>query len=234
MAQGKPRMPKESNSNGLARAVFEGLCHEITTGKLKPGATLPRRQIARRYGSSYTPVIEAMVRLEGAGLVEAGSSRAAARVRRVTPESIRSGYVIREALETQAIRLACVTASAIEIEELQQLAEAIDARLPAQGGDAEGPLLDWEFHRRLAQISGEEALVRELERLELLRRLQANWICAPFTDTPLRFHHQLLVEAVKARDPHAADAAMRTHVRMGLERELIGYRMRLGEQKAPR
>src|SRR5437016_4699971 len=102
----EPRARKGSGDSGLARALFEGLCHEITTGKLKPGATLPRRQIAQRYGSSYTPVIEAMVRLEAAGLIEAASSQVA-RVRRVTPEAIRSSYVLREALETQAIRLAC-------------------------------------------------------------------------------------------------------------------------------
>jgi DNA-binding GntR family transcriptional regulator len=47
----------------LAHQVYEGLCQEITTGKLKPGELLSRRKIAASYGTSHIPVIEAMVRL---------------------------------------------------------------------------------------------------------------------------------------------------------------------------
>jgi DNA-binding GntR family transcriptional regulator len=112
----------------LAQQVYEGLCQEITTGKLKPGELLSRRKIAAAYGTSYIPVIEAMVRLENAGLIETESTQMA-RVTKVTVESIENTYVLREALETQAIRLACETATEQEIEELYRLAEEVDARV---------------------------------------------------------------------------------------------------------
>src|SRR5215470_18018599 len=97
---------RKGQSTTLAQKVYEGVCREITTGKLKPGELLSRRKVAASYGTSYIPVIEAMVRLENAGIVEAESTQMA-RVCKVTVEAIENTYVVREALETQAIRLAC-------------------------------------------------------------------------------------------------------------------------------
>jgi DNA-binding GntR family transcriptional regulator len=220
---------------GLTQVTYQGLCDEITGGKLKPGERLSRRRIAARYGASYPPVIEALVRLEHAGLIEAESSQMA-RVRRVTVETIQNDYILREALETQAIRLACASATAGEIDELYRLAEAVDARTSARDRvpdgdgvpgaiDHEGLRTHGQFHRRIAEISRFPVLVRELERVELLRRLLANWFYAPALGNPPRLH-SLLVDAIKARDPGAAEAAMRAHVRRGMEKELLGYRMK--------
>ena len=223
------KKPASARDTALARTIFEGLRDEITGGSLRPGEALSRRGIASRYGTSSIPVIEALARLESAGLIEA-EARQVARVRKITLETIQDDYVLREAYETQAIRLACEAATAGELEELRRLAEAVDARVPAGGptaaSDTEGPLLHWQFHRRIAEISRCRALVRELERIELLRRLQANWYFAPEIPDPPRCH-SLLVDAIRARDPAEADALLRAHVRSGLEKELLGYRMKM-------
>jgi DNA-binding GntR family transcriptional regulator len=210
----------------LTRMIYDGLRDEIIAGKLKPGEVLSRRQIAGRYGCSYTPVIEALVRLEYAGLVETESNQMA-RVRGLSIEKIRSDYVLREACETQAIRLACELATSAELDHLAQLADMVDTT--AQQGDkthfevmGEGPLLHWSFHRRVAELSRCPALVSELERIELLGRLKANWIFVEDLPDPPR-HHGHLVDLIRQRDPVAADAAMRAHVRRGLEKELRGY-----------
>src|SRR4051812_16774520 len=108
-------------AGSLAKAIYQGLCQEITTGVLKPGELLSRRRIAERYGCSYTPVIEALVRLEHSGLIEAETSQMA-RVRKETIETIRNNYILREAYETQAIRQACEAATAQEIDGLYRLA----------------------------------------------------------------------------------------------------------------
>jgi DNA-binding GntR family transcriptional regulator len=206
--------------------IYDRLRDEIIAGKLKPGEVLSRRQIAGRYGCSYTPVIEALVRLEYAGLVETESNQMA-RVRGLSIEKIRSDYVLREACETQAIRLACELATVTELELLARLAEEVDAT--AKQGDetrfqvmGEGPVLHWSFHRRVAELSRCAALVNELERIELLGRLKANWIFVEDLPDPPR-HHGHLVDLIWQRDPVAADAAMRAHVRRGLEKELRGY-----------
>lgn len=210
----------------LAQTVLEKLRDEITSGKLRPGEPLSRRQLARRYGTSSIPVIEALIRLEGAGLVET-EARQAARVRKVNLETIQNDYVLREAYETQAIRLACTVATVEQIDKLRRMAEAVDnavATGETHTKSREGAACHWQFHRQIACVSGCPALVGELERIELLHRLQANWFFAPDHADPPRYHAEL-VDAIERRDPDAADAMMRAHVKRGLEKELLAYRL---------
>ena len=63
------------DSSVLTQRIYRSLLDEIVSGKLKPGEPLSRRRIAERHGCSYTPVIEALIRLEYAGLVESESFR---------------------------------------------------------------------------------------------------------------------------------------------------------------
>lgn len=214
----------------LARRIYDGLCLEITSGKLKPGTVLSRRKIAAAYGTSYVPVIEAMVRLEGTGLIETESSQMA-RVCRVTVESIQETYVLREAYESQAIRLACQYAIPQEIDELYRMAEDVQASVPQpetaanETAGEEGLRAHWLFHRRIAEISRCPLLVEQLERIELHQRLRANWVYVPeMAEMPRQ--HAVLVDAIQAADVDAADAAMRAHVRLGLDKELYNYRLR--------
>jgi DNA-binding GntR family transcriptional regulator len=229
MGEVKPSSSANSTQAALAHTIFEGLRDEITSGKLKPGETLSRRGIAHRYGTSSIPVIEALARLESTGLIEA-EARQAARVRKISLETIQDDYILREAFEAQGIRLACETATASEIEILYRMAEAVDARVMARAtrdaADKNGPMLHWQFHRQIARISRCRALASELERIELLRRLQANWYFAPESPDPPR-HHSVLVDAINNRDPLQADAAMRAHVCNGREKELLAYRMKM-------
>jgi DNA-binding GntR family transcriptional regulator len=216
-------MQKQMTSDtALAQRIYEGLCQEITGGRLRPGEVLSRRRIAERYGASYTPVIEAMVRLENAGLIEAEAAQMA-RVRRLTLESIQENHILREAYETQAIRLACDRATPAEIEELYCLAEEVDGRRQVRDekrrDDRKGTLKHHHFHRRIAEISRCEALVTALDRLELIREMEATWSYVPNVRVPAR-QHSLLVDPIAHRDPLAADAAMRAHLRRALDKLL--------------
>jgi DNA-binding GntR family transcriptional regulator len=119
---------------------------------------------------------------------------------------------------------------AAEIKDLYRQAEMLDAHISAwedsrgEAMDNEGPVLHWEFHRRVAELSRCPVLVLDLERLEMLDRLRALWIYVPDRRDPPRWHSQL-VDAIQTGDAQAAVAAMRAHVRSGLEKELQGYRM---------
>lgn len=216
------------NATAMVDRVFEGLRDEIVSGKLPPGTPLSRRQIAGQFGTSYSPVIEAMVRLENAGLIEAKPAQMA-RVREVTLEAIYDDHTLREAYETQSIRLACQTRTDAEIADLYQLAEAVEDRLTAADRES-GPRLDWQFHERIAQVSRSGTLQREMERLGLLTRLRQAWMMVPLPlDRPQ--HHIRLVELIEARDVEAADALMREHVHSGLEQELRAFRLGLNSSQ---
>ncbi len=93
--------------------------------------------------------------------------------------------------------------------------------------DSDGPLLHWEFQRRIPEIAGVDVRVRAVERVKVLRLLQGNWFSSPLWVDPVNAHTEL-VDAITSRDPVAADAAMRTHLRRALEKELFAYRTRHG------
>lgn len=218
------------DDRALTQVIYDGLCREITTGKLKPGELLSRRRIAERYGASYTPVIEAMVRLEHSGLVEAEAAQMA-RVRRLSVDTVQQNHMLREAYETQAVRLACERATPAEIDDLYRRAETVDARRQARDDagrdDPEGLLIHYEFHRRIAEVSRCPALVGALDRIELLRQMETSWSYVADIAVPPR-QHSLLVDPIARRDPLAADAAMRDHIRRSLEKILQVYGMTMG------
>jgi DNA-binding GntR family transcriptional regulator len=227
MVNGKTSKNADEGLVVLTQIIYDGLRDEIVSGKLKPGERLVRRRIAERYGCSYTPVIEALSRLVYSGLVETESYQTAW-VRGLTVEKIHSDYVLREAYETQSIRMACERVTPGEIVDLYRIADELDTSTAKEDtesrfeGGGEGPVIHWRFHRRVAEISRCPVLVRELERIEVLSRLKANWILVEGLPDPPR-HHGKLVDLIQSRDSVAADAAMRAHVRRGLEKELAGF-----------
>jgi DNA-binding GntR family transcriptional regulator len=214
----------------LAQRVFEGICQEIATGKLRPGEYLSRRKVAQRYGVSYMPVLEAFIRLEQTGMLEGAAGRMA-QVRPLTLEKIQDDFLIREAFETQAIREACDKATPAEIEELYRLAEAVDERIEADRRQRriaieEGAGLHWGFHMRIAELSGSDALVRALERLALLRHFYDLWRAHkhPLVPDPPRAHSRL-VDAIRDRDGTEAEAEMHTHIRRGMQNECHAFQL---------
>ena len=206
----------------LAGQAYTAVREEILRGQLRPGTALSRRRLARDLGMSVVPVAEALRRLEDDGLVES-RPRAGTRVRVPSEKDIRELYELREALESQSARLFAERATAGPRLELQRLAEQVDAlfgRLQTSGDD---PAFRYTVHSRhvqlhmhIAEHAGSSLLRQMIERNHVLI---LNWlfdVSGRRTPLPPRFHAQLaktLVSGSAAR----ADAAMRAHVRYGLE-----------------
>ncbi len=222
------RKPGENGAT-LVQTIFETLRAEIASGELLPGELLSRRTLASRFRCSYSTVVEVMVRLEGTELIDAATAQIA-RVVRPTLESIRDVHILIEAYETQAIRLACQSATAGEIDELYLLAEVLEKRIAARDpNDREAPALHAQFHKRIAQVGRAPGLVRAMERSQLMVRCQKHWtVTATEMPDPPRWH-SLLIDAVRDRDPLAADAAMRAHMRRGFEKDMLAYQLSLVE-----
>src|ERR1700749_32754 len=77
--------------------VYDRLRGEIVTGEFEPGTPLGEEALAQRYGTSRTPVREALRRLEQDGLVESGVRGMRGRAR--SPEEIQEIYEVRVPLE---------------------------------------------------------------------------------------------------------------------------------------
>ena len=215
----------KSPNGSLAARAYQQIRDEILRGDLAIGDVLSRRKLADRLNMSFLPITEAMQRLEVEGLVES-RPRIGTRVRIPTEQDIRNSYVIREALESQAARLCAEQITAPEKKQLLTSARHLDNLHRVSGPETEDARFlfsvhtyHMQFHMRIAELAHCPGLSSAIEKAQVL---VFNWLYDTAADnnkTPPRFHSNL-AEALCSGDPLVADAAMRTHIRNGLDHVL--------------
>lgn len=196
----------------LAEQVYDYLLRQISTGAYLPGAPLRELDLVAQTGVSRTPIREALLRLAESGLVEMNSR--SAQVRRLSSDDVVQIYQVRQALEREAVRLACGRLTEADFVHLESLA-------PKEGSGASGPefgaacqKFDLELHRLIAVRSGNTLLAREIRKfhdlVQVAHRPVANR--AGRLDEELRQHREILA-ALKAGDRGAAQRALLVHLR---------------------
>lgn len=202
--------------------AYESIRERILRGQLPLGMVLSRRKLALELNMSLLPVAEALQRLEADGLVES-RPRAGTRVRVPTEQDIRGTYEVREALESQSARLFSARATAAERKEVKRFAAEIDDLFARLARGPVAPEFSYQVHSRhahfhmwIAECCRCDALFRLIEKQQVLVR---NWlfdVAANRRALPVRFHRDLAQQLAQP-EPEAADAAMRAHVRYGIE-----------------
>lgn len=190
--------------------AYERLRRAIIDGEFQPGARLTEVAVAASLGISRTPVREAFARLVKDGLLR-NSRGAGIEVMDPTLELV-DIYHIREAIEGCAARLAAMRASDEEIADIIRRAEA--SRM-ADAADVETrSRLNLEFHMAIAMAAHAprvERLVSDYRDLfaspRTLRHYSSSKTRAVIDD------HARIAAAIAARDPTAAEAAVRDHLR---------------------
>jgi DNA-binding GntR family transcriptional regulator len=208
-------MLEDSNPRPLGRRVFreeirERLIEDILGGKLAPGERLVETRLAQQFGVSQGPVREALRDLELFGFVTSTSFRGT-QVRQISTQDLLEIYPIRAALEGVAAHAA---ASRIDEATLTKLADFIDVMREAANNDDHRTVVeaDGAFHRAIVEASGN----RMLEHVWQTLRLSIT-TCVTHSVTHRSLHviaerHVLLLDALRARDPERAEAAMRRHI----------------------
>jgi DNA-binding GntR family transcriptional regulator len=190
-----------SEEPNATRRIFQDLAERITGWELQSGARMTERELSQEYQVSRTPVREALLLLEQAGLVEATPSRGYV-VRAFDLAAIDQIYVVRAALETLAVSLAAAAVNTEAFAELKRLTEA-------SGSDE----LREEFHERLAELSGNAELARILReidgRIRGVRRLDA---ALPDRIASAHDEHVEILHLLEAGKVQEAQDVMRDHI----------------------
>lgn len=92
------------SKESLTDIIYSDLLHKLQASVLVPGTLIDRKALATEYNVSMAPVRDALQRLSLEGFVET-RSRSATVVKAIQEEDIYGAMVLREALETQAIRM---------------------------------------------------------------------------------------------------------------------------------
>lgn len=199
----------------LADVVTRKIREAIVSGEISPGTKLSEVTLAKELGVSRGPVREALSRLEGSNLLERRTNLGVT-VAEHDPEDLYELLLVREGLEGMAARLAAENVTEGDITELRALldlhAKQINAE-EARGYYQDGA--DYDFHFRVIKLSGNRRLIKMLcvDLYDLLRvyRYKAS-VKQGRAEQALQEHVSIL-DAIAARDPDAAEAAMRTHMR---------------------
>jgi DNA-binding GntR family transcriptional regulator len=182
--------------------VYRWLRRAIITGHLTPNEKLNIQQLAESYGTSITPVRDALHMLGHEGLVTI-KPRSGYYVTHTTLKELRDMLELRQILETAAVTLA---AERIREEHLQQL-EAVHAGYSGDDDESYDRYTDENrtFHFLLAQASGNHQLAEALGHLHdrLARFMVLRHGGLSQIDT-----HAAIVAALRARDADAARQAM--------------------------
>lgn len=206
----------------LADHVFEAVLALLLDGEVETGSSLSIDGLARRFDVSSTPVREALARLESTGMVRREALRGYKVAPGPTAEDVRDLLATRQVLEPAMTALASGHADASFVSELRRINAEIERS--RQGGETfagYGPYwkADEMFHRRLAEKSGNEYLLRaygsvegHIQRFRLL--VHNDEVSGEHTVR----EHEAIVSALAAKDANAARHAMIIHL------ECIGSR----------
>lgn len=196
----------------LSDQAMDKLMELIMNGDLLPGERIQEATLARQLGISRGPLREAISRLEGRHLLQR-LPHIGVRVSDPTPAEIGEAYMIREALEALACRLAAERITDADLARLDTILgrhfEDEDSKVSSGYYNASG---DRDFHLQIARAAGskrlESMLMGDIYQLLLIsRHLKRGRTEAAYNE------HREVFEALANRDADAVEAAMRTHIR---------------------
>ncbi len=192
----------------IEEGVYRRLRQEIAQLRLPPGERLPLEELAGHYHVSLTPVRHALRRLESEGLVASRRHRGA----RVAPLSI------EELEEIQATRvglegfLSWHGARSITDEALAEMdRRRTEMERAFQAGDLDAYIASfWLLRDACYRCAGRPRVQRALEEQRLRVERYVRHLCrSPKAFALLRRGPDTLLEACRAHDPDAAEAATR-------------------------
>ena len=194
----------------LRNQIKDRIMLDVIEGKYPPGTRLIETRIARQLGTSQAPVREALRDLESVGVVESIPFRGT-RVRKPSVAELLEAFPVRAALESLA---AAAATKRVTEADLQRLEELIDRMVAAaEEGDAhEQSRRNAEFHGLIVRAAGNATLERQWAMLEPFARTYLTAVTAGIDLRQLAERHRTILEALRARDPDWAAAAMRAHL----------------------
>jgi len=215
--------------------VVDRLAQVIKDQKLAAGSRLPgEHELVEQLQVSRPVLREALARLQSLGLVDiqrgrgtfvgdANSLANCVRLLRsavtISPQELLSYAELRSAIEVQAARQAAQKATADDIEALSSVLKQLDDEdLPY----AEALEIDFRFHRKLLEISGNILMQNLMEVIYEFVITQMVRTTATQRENQLgRRLHKDILRAVRDHNPDAAEHAMRKHMQAVIDRIAI-------------
>lgn len=183
----------------------------IAEGRYLPGERLREGVIADELKVSRTPIREAIRTLEAEGLIVMEPWKGLT-VATLSRRQVSDFYLYREAIEGLAAEMAAKVITDDDIERLDAILLQLEDGQEHTGSELHNK--NEQFHQAIYDISGSRFLKQSLEVINTAKIL----IWKPVFPANERWElaqeeHRKLFDALRARDPVAARAAAKEHVR---------------------
>lgn len=216
----------------LVRKIYTILEENILSMSLPPDSKLVEENIAKVLGVSRSPVREALIQLENAGLVvrKDGKGRVVAGF---SEQEIIDNYQVWEMVEGFAGGLACLTATEEDFRAIEETLEQMRGLSDSAGDRAEYRRLNYSFHNSMVLPCRNKLLIKMYENA--LKPIRWCWNLSILwkhdLDRSFGEHHRIIA-AYRKRDRQAFEQLVRQHIATAAERMWTEYcrRNRAGEK----
>lgn len=207
---------RDGESSGAVDSAYRHIRSAIIRGELASGETLLEARLAERIGVSRTPVRQALSRLASEGLVVMGRYRRA-QVAGFSMAEVAEVFRLRGKLEGHAARRACYRITEHDIARLETIEDELEAVFAQLGWHQHLPRFDElnnEFHGIIARAADSPRLEKILASSLELPASIFNYYKEALDERTERTHrqHREVIDALKARNPDWAEAAMSAHL----------------------
>lgn len=202
-------------SQSLREQTYQVLRSAILAGELLAGSRLVETQIAEKLQVSRTPIREALQQLQQEQLVVTDENGNLRVVSFATTDAVHL-YRCRLVLEQESILEACKNASPEQLAKIefaiQQAEKAIDQQ-PNQLTSYQLLHIDYQFHRAIAECSGNPWLALLLDQLfDKMALLRMQTIQQNLKVLEIRSEHRQIYQAIVEHDYEKALNALRNHL----------------------
>jgi DNA-binding GntR family transcriptional regulator len=210
-----PEALVELDAGAHTSQTYESLRKLVLDGRYPPGSRLKEAELATLLGVSRTPVREALLQLEGEGLVQLIHNRGAI-VRELTPADVHEILILRAMIEAFCASTAATNMDEAAIEELEAVQAELErvALRPDRSGRAEAlAALNADFHQVVIAGSGNARIPALLDKLVVIPTAWkiGYWDARREREAAV-VYHRAVIDAIRARDPLRADAVMKSHI----------------------
>ncbi|MFI5566358.1 GntR family transcriptional regulator [Streptomyces sp. NPDC051740] len=211
-----PNQARPGTGEQAKQLALGQLREAILHGEMAPAQRLVENELAEQFGVTRASIRAALIELESQGLVERIRNRGS-RVRVVTVEEAVAITECRLVLEGLCAAKAAAAVTDAQVAELKDLGTSM-RKAVADGEPLTYSELNHELHARIREFSGQLTAVELLERLNAqLVRHRFQLALRPGRPQQSLNEHLAMIETIAARDPQAAEAAVRAHLTSVIE-----------------
>ena len=215
-------MTEQTPPQKLRERAYACFTDRLLSRELRPGQFVSQRELVEITGMPLGAIREIVPRLEVEGLIRTVPQRGM-QVAHIDVALIREAYQFRLFMEREAVMDFAVSAPDVVVADLiRQHREILDEVL-AHGETAENEAraqaLDWGMHDAIIDALGNEIISKAYRVNSIKMRLIAQErYRIEGRVAPVMREHLAVLEAIAARDPQKAAAAITFHI--GMAREL--------------